>query len=263
MDDKELARHLRALEDGPEDPDRWLALARDLDRSERPTPDLDPALLAPFQVAWKAAPEARELERFFQVLTHMVPDRRHLDTPPSWLQEAWVDSDDPSQVPYHRELGLPMAATRLEDRQTLWLWPGGPVVANRRGEDGVALVLQTGYVVSQFVVVVEAIPGGPLLQMVPFEMQMEFRGELVPELPERRDLPLPMSRFLGRRLAHGLTPEDREPLPPPPLPMDHPIAPMPRLSGAPPMHLGGAAITPDPVPRRRSLIQWIKDLFDR
>lgn len=280
MDEKDLAKNLRAVADAPADPDPWLALARDLDRAEQPTPELEDALLEPFLAAWRAAPEARELERFFQVLTLLIPTRYEV-APPAWLREPWVEAEDASRVPYHRDLGLPMACRRLEGDTALWLHPGGELLVDHPQAGRERFRVRWGYVpasLAQFVR--EGIEDDePALDYAGLDQFLRASGELLPEIPPPAAAPMPFSRLLGRRVAHGLTPEDRQPLPPPPVPSPLAGEPVLRPPGAPPppMRLGGApavpTIPPMPPPRLSGappqpalptrLVQWFKDLFEK
>lgn len=265
MDEKDLARQVRAVDDSPEDPDPWRALARDLDRSGRPTPAVNPALLDSFLAAWRVVPDARELERFFQHFTHLLPARHEIAIP-FWLTGCWAEAADPARAPYHRESGLPTAVTRLDGHAILWLVPEGRLRVHHALTGQEIFRIRGGYVHPTFAASLHPPEQEGELGTLDHELlghALRATGELLPALPAPGARPLPLSRLLGRRAAHGLTAEDREPLPPPPLPGEHPaIETAPRLSGAPPpIRPRGAPVSPNPTPRR-GLVQWLKDLLE-
>lgn len=250
MDEKDLVRTLRALEEAPTSPEAWLALARNLARAQPAEVVLGRDQLTAFLEAWAAAPELRDLEVVFRILTGLTP-APGAEVPAGWLAEHRVDPAE--GAPYHGDLGLPLAVTRDEGGRVLALVPAGPLTMPCAGT-ATAYQVATGYLVRELV---EEIRPDRTVDEPGHGRALGRLGEAVVQDPGTSRGPLPTCRLLGRRMGHGLTPEDLDPLPPPLAPPGPQGIGPPRLGGAPPpprpagavpLPRGFEEMVPDPVP---------------
>jgi hypothetical protein len=178
---------------------------------------------------WRADPDRREREADFEELTGLAPGSER-GVPAGWLAAA--REDPPSGAPYHRELGLPLAVTRKEDGKHLVLVPAMELRLQGDAGGPACHRVRTGYALYETVMSLRPTEDGDArgLERPAVEALRSARGGEFPDpVPEA----VPLSLLLGRRLAHGLTPEDRGPLPPPPGPPPGLQDPTPRLAGAP------------------------------